>query len=46
MFHTGVINLLQVKEAFMEHDLKSALIIVVSVFAVLLSFGIIAITTA
>ncbi|MCV5978807.1 YnhF family membrane protein, partial [Escherichia coli] len=28
------------------HDLKSALIIVVSVFAVLLSFGIIAITTA
>ncbi|EJG1874044.1 YnhF family membrane protein [Vibrio parahaemolyticus] len=30
----------------MEHDLKSALIIVVSVFTVLLSFGIIAITTA
>ncbi|MCF9123094.1 YnhF family membrane protein [Vibrio parahaemolyticus] len=30
----------------MEHDLKSALIIVVSIFAVLLSFGIIAITTA
>ncbi|AGQ92392.1 YnhF family membrane protein [Vibrio parahaemolyticus] len=30
----------------MEHDLKFALIIVVSVFAVLLSFGIIAITTA
>ncbi|ELB2088662.1 YnhF family membrane protein [Vibrio parahaemolyticus] len=30
----------------MEHDLKSTLIIVVSVFAVLLSFGIIAITTA
>ncbi|HHC6603594.1 TPA: YnhF family membrane protein [Vibrio parahaemolyticus] len=30
----------------MEHDLKSALIIVVSVFAVLLSFGIIAITTS
>ncbi|EHK0842762.1 TPA: YnhF family membrane protein [Vibrio parahaemolyticus] len=30
----------------MEHDLKSALIIVVSVFAVLLSFGIIAIATA
>ncbi|HHE1262931.1 TPA: YnhF family membrane protein [Vibrio parahaemolyticus] len=30
----------------MEHDLKSALIIVVSVLAVLLSFGIIAITTA
>ncbi|WP_098415272.1 cytochrome bd-I oxidase subunit CydH [Vibrio sp. ES.051] len=29
----------------MEHDLKSALIIVVIVFAVLLSFGIIAITT-
>ncbi|HHF2919117.1 YnhF family membrane protein [Vibrio sp. VGrn 2] len=30
----------------MEHDLKSALIIVVTVFSVLLSFGIIAITTA
>ncbi|AXY01440.1 cytochrome bd-I oxidase subunit CydH [Vibrio alfacsensis] len=30
----------------MEHDLKSALFIVVVVFAVLLSFGIIAITTA
>lgn len=30
----------------MEHDLKSALLIVVVVFAVLLSFGIIAVTTA
>ncbi|MGR5244833.1 YnhF family membrane protein [Vibrio sp. PNB23_22_6] len=30
----------------MEHDLKSALLIVIVVFAVLLSFGIIAITTA
>ncbi|UTZ37890.1 YnhF family membrane protein [Vibrio campbellii] len=30
----------------MEHDLKSALFIVVTVFAVLLSFGTIAITTA
>ncbi|MCV6003601.1 YnhF family membrane protein [Escherichia coli] len=30
----------------MEHDLKSALIIVVSVFAALLAVGIIAITTA
>ncbi|ACY51171.1 hypothetical protein C408_4437 [Vibrio diabolicus E0666] len=38
--------MLHIKEVFMEHDLKSALIIVVTVFAVLLSFGIIAITTA
>lgn len=30
----------------MEHDLKSALLIVVTVFAVLISFGIVAITTA
>ncbi|CAM2860413.1 YnhF family membrane protein [Vibrio mytili] len=30
----------------MEHDLKSALIIVVAVFAVLLSFGMIAIASA
>lgn len=35
MFHAGVINLLQFKEVFMEHDLKSALIIVAAVFAVL-----------
>lgn len=46
MFHAGVINLLQFKEVFMEHDLKSALIIVAAVFAVLLSYGIIAITSA
>ncbi|CAH1521045.1 Putative membrane protein [Vibrio owensii] len=38
--------MLQLKEVSMEHDLKSALLIVVTVFAVLLSFGIIAITTA
>ncbi|ALR17197.1 membrane protein [Vibrio natriegens NBRC 15636 = ATCC 14048 = DSM 759] len=38
--------MLQFKEVFMEHDLKSALIIVAAVFAVLLSYGIIAITSA
>ncbi|POC67781.1 hypothetical protein CRN56_11960 [Vibrio vulnificus Env1] len=33
-------------EVFMEHDLKAALIITATVFAVLLSFGFIAITAA
>ncbi len=46
MCHSGVINLLQIKEVSMEHDLKSALIIVAVVFAVLLSFGFIAIASA